>query len=663
MNSRAILMKLIERNKNRIDTKTMKIRLSSFLLILLIAQVGFSQVRLPRLISDGMILQRETPVKIWGWAKAGEKVSLQLNKQSFQAIADKKGNWQIILPQQQTGGPFDMSIQASNQITLKNILFGDVWLCSGQSNMEYPMSRLKDRYSKEIANCENSSIRQFKIPMKYDFNAPPEDYSGGKWEEANSQTILNFSGVAYFFARDLYEKYHVPIGILNAAVGGTPAEAWMSADALKDFPQYIAEAEKCKDQSYINKILDEERVIYSAWYGKLNQNDKGLSSQPNWKVPSMNSSDWATMVIPGYWADEGMNNVNGAMWFRKEIDLPSSMIGKSAWIQMGRIVDADSVFINSQFIGTTSYQYPQRKYTIPANVLKAGKNVIVVRLISSSGKCGFIKDKPYKLFTPGDTIQLAGEWKCKLGTTMEPLQGQTFFQYKPTGLYNGMLAPSTNYAIKGAVWYQGESNADRYNEYQKLLTSLITDWRQKRAQGNFPFIIVQLPNYMDAKDEPSESNWAEFRYAQLKTLSVENTALVVTIDLGDWNDIHPQNKLDVGKRVALAAEQRAYGDTKVVASGPIFQSMKTTGNKIELTFSNTGSGLTVKGGGELKQFSIAGADKKYSWANAKIEGNRIIVWNDAVVHPFYIRYAWADNPEGANLYNKDGLPASPFTTE
>jgi sialate O-acetylesterase len=452
------------------------------------------------------------------------------------------------------------------------------------------------------------------------------------------------------------------VGLINASVGGSPAEAWMSTEALKEFPAYLASAEKCKNQSYIDNILKDERNIYSNWYSKLNQNDKGLSSNPTWKEFSFDASDWSTMKIPSFWADEGLNNVNGVVWFRKEIDVPSSMVGKPAWIRMGRIVDADSVFINGTFVGTTSYQYPQRKYDVPADLLKEEKNVIVVRVISNSGKGGFIKDKPYKLFTPGDTIQLAGDWKYRLGAIMEPLQGQTFFQYKPTGLYNGMLAPSTNYAIKGVVWYQGESNTDRYSEYQKLLTSLINDWRVKYNQGNIPFIIVQLPNFMDPKDEPSESNWAEFRNAQLKTLSVDNTALVVTIDLGEWNDIHPLNKLDVGKRIALAARKIAFNDKDVVASGPIYKSMKIKGNKIEIKFDNCGSGLVPKGSNELKYFSIAGADKKFVWANVKIKGNKIIVLNDEVVHPLYVRYAWADNPWGANLFNKDGLPASPFST-
>jgi len=631
--------------------------------LFLISMSSFGQLKLPRLIQDGMILQRETPVKIWGWALAGEKVTLKLNNQSFNTVTGNNGEWQITLPAQKTGGPFTMEIVAGNRISLKDILFGDVWICSGQSNMEYPMNRLTDKYADVIARCENSKIRQFKVSQVYDFNAPKDDYSSGSWVPVNPKTILDYSAVAYFFARNLYEKYHVPIGIINASVGGSPAEAWMSVEALKEFPNYLAEAEKFKNQSYIDQIQTNGRKASNDWYAKLNHSDKGLQSRPGWKDTAFNASSWPTMPIPSYWADHGLGEVNGAVWFRKEIDVPSSMIGKPVRLFMGRIVDADSVFINGKFVGSTGYQYPQRNYHIPAGVLQSGKNTIVVRIISNSGHGGFVKDKPYQLFNETDTIKLTGNWLYQLGCTMNPAPGQTFVNWEPTGLYNGMLAPANNYTIKGAVWYQGESNAERYQEYQKLLTALITDWRMKHNQGNFPFIIAQLPNFKEAKDQPSESSWASFRNSQSKTeQTVESTALTVNIDLGDWNDIHPQNKEDVGKRLALAAEQLAYHDKKVVASGPVYKSMRIKDHKVELSFSNCGSGLIAKDGKALKQFAIAGNDYKFIWAQANIEGNKVVVWNEAISNPVSVRYAWADNPEGANLYNVEGLPASPFGT-
>ena len=634
-----------------------------FTSLLLISMTSFGQVKLPQLIQDGMVLQRDARVKIWGWASVGEKVALHFNNQLFNAVTGKDEKWEITLPAQKAGGPFTMEIIANNRILLKDILFGDVWLCSGQSNMEYPMNRLTDRYTNVIVRCENSKIRQFKVLQVYDFKASKDDYPSGSWVAVTPKTILDYSAVAYFFARDLYEKYHVPIGIINASVGGSPAEAWMSVEALKEFPGYLAEAEKFKNQSYIDQIQFSERKASNDWYAKLNLTDKGLQSRPTWKDPAFNATSWPIMSVPSYWADHGLGEVNGVVWFRKEIKVPASMIGKPIRLFMGRIVDADSVFINGKFVGTTSYQYPQRNYHVPAGVLQAGKNTVVARVISISGRGGFVKEKPYQLFNEKDTINLAGNWQYQLGCTMAPAPGQTFVNWKPTGLYNGMLAPANNYAIKGAVWYQGESNAERYQEYQKLLTALISDWRLKHNQGDFPFIIAQLPNFMEAKDQPSESSWASFRNAQLKTsLSVENSALTVNIDLGDWNDVHPQNKEEVGRRLSLAAERLAYHDKNVVASGPIYQSMSVKGNKVEITFTNCGSGLVTKDGKELKQFAIAGIGSKFVWAQAKIEGNKVIVWNVAILNPVAVRYAWADNPEGANLYNTEGLPVSPFKT-
>ncbi len=318
--------------------------------------------------------------------------------------------------------------------------------------------------------------------------------------------------------------------------------------------------------------------------------------------------------------------------------------------------------MNGKFVGTISYQYPPRRYTIPENVLQAGKNIIVVRIISNIGDGGFIKDKPYELIVEGQTYDLKGEWQYQLGAKMEPLPGETFFQYNPMGLFNGMIAPLTHYSVKGINWYQGEANAERPADYCKLLPALITDWRQQWNQPDLPFLYVQLPNFMEPSAQPGESNWALLREAQFKSLSVPETGMAVAIDIGEWNDIHPLNKEDVGKRLALAAQRVAYGED-IVSSGPIYQSSKIEGNKIIITFSSTGSGLYVKNGGDLKYFAIAGEDKKFVWAKAKIVDNTVVVWNDTINHPVAVRYAWANNPEGANLFNQEGLPASPFRTD
>jgi sialate O-acetylesterase len=455
----------------------------------------------------------------------------------------------------------------------------------------------------------------------------------------------------------------VPVGLIKASVGGSPAEAWLNTDALKAFPKHLEVLTKYKRAGYIDSIRNAERQFRENWYQTIWTNDKGLHDSKPWYDAGYDVSGWSTMRVPGFWDEHGLKGVNGVVWFRKDIEVPASMTGKPVKLLLGRIVDQDSVFVNGRFAGTIGYQYPPRRYELPAGMLQPGKNTIVVRVINSAGRGGFITDKPYQLISGEEVIDLTGEWRFALGTTAPPLPSQTFFQYQPTGLFTAMIAPMLNYSIKGVIWYQGEANAGRPVEYRTLFPAVITTWRQQWKQGDFPFLFVQLANYMQTKDQPGESSWAMTREAQLKTLSLPNTGMAVITDIGEWNDIHPLNKEDVGKRLALWAQKQAYGDKKVVYSGPLYQSMSVQGNKIIVQFTSTGSGLMAKGGGELKYFALAGADKKFVWAKAAIEGNRVVVWSDQVPQPVAVRYAWADNPEGANLYNKEGLPASSFRTD
>lgn len=634
-----------------------------FLFILLFSQVAFCSVRLPHLVSDGMILQRDTNVNIWGWANAGEKITINFNGKKYAAVAGKDGKWTVTLAKLKAGGPYTMEIKGSNTITLKDILIGDVWVCSGQSNMDLTMSRVKDRYPDVIANSENPHIRRFLVPMVYNFNTPQQDLQSGKWESANPRSVLNFTATGYFFARALYEKYKVPIGLIHASVGGSPAQSWLSENALKEFPKYYEEVQKLREDDYVKNVMDKEQSAMNSWYRNVYGLDEGWSKGEKWFDVNCDASGWDFMNIPTYFKDEKLGRMNGVVWFRKEINVPASMVGKPARIELGAIIDSDHVYINGKQVGTTSYRYPPRKYDVPSDVLKEGKNIIVIRVISNSGDGGFVTGKPYELTAGGQTIDLKGAWQYKVGAVVGPLPGTTFFQFKPLGLYNGMIAPLLNYTIKGVIWYQGESNTGNPREYYKLFPDLIADWRQKWGEGNFPFLYVQLHNYMEANTQPSESGWAELRNAQLKTLSVPNTGMAVAIDIGEANDLHPSNKKDAGERLALAAMKVAYGDKKMVYSGPIYKSMRTNGNKIILSFTNIGGGLVAKGSGGLKYFAIAGADKKFVWAKAKIEKDKVVVWNDNVFKPLVVRYAWADNPEGANLYNKEGLPASPFRTD
>jgi len=637
-----------------------------FIVFLFLIQLSNAAVRLPQLVGDNMVLQRDANVNIWGWAAVGEKVAVKFNGKSYHAVTGADGKWLIVLKPMKAGGPYTMDISGSNNISIKNILIGDVWFCSGQSNMVLPMERVKEKYPDEIASANYPEIRNFFVPTLADVTKLHDDLPPGKWVPASPENVMGFGAASYFFAKQIYLKYHIPIGLINSSVGGTPVEAWISEDGFKQFPQNEAMIKNYKDTAYM-KNLTARRPVTGEKIPVI-EPDKGVSGAKMWYDPTYVPQGWHKFWLPGYWADQGVKGLNGTVWFRKEIEVPASMTGKPAKLFMGRIVDADQTYVNGVLVGGVTYQYPPRRYELPSGLLKPGKNIVVVKIVNTAGKGGFVPDKPYFITTGDEKIDLRGDWLYQVGQVLPPFRGfgggaPFSAQNSPTGLYNTMVAPAINYTIKGMIWYQGEANSGKPKEYAQLLPALITDWRNKWKQGDLPFLYAQLPGFMEVNYSPSESDWAELRESQLKTLSVQNTAMAVAIDAGEWNDIHPLDKKDVGDRLALAGEHLAYGDKNVVYSGPIYQSYKTEGNKIILTFTNTGSGLMVKGGGDLYYFAIAGADKRYVWAKATIEGDKVIVWSDEVPNPVSVRYAWADNPEGANLYNKEGLPASPFTTD
>ncbi|WP_205502324.1 sialate O-acetylesterase [Rufibacter psychrotolerans] len=637
-----------------------------FVILFFVAAAAHGQVRLPRLVSDGMVLQRDAKTRIWGWAAPGEKVTVKFRGKSYKATTGADGKWAIALKPMKAGGPYTMDIQASNQITVKDILLGDVYLCAGQSNMVHQMSLHNITYAQDIATANYPQIRHFWIPTATNLAGPAQDLPPASWKWANPQDVNNFSAVAYFFARKLYRQYGIPIGLINASVGGTPIEAWMSEAGFKEFPAIQATIAKNQDTSYVNGIARRVQAAANARPPRVEQ-DKGLTGAVKWYETAYQPKNWRNINIPGYWEDQGIKDLNGVVWYRREVDVPAAMAGVPAKVFLGRIVDADVLYVNGQEVGKTTYQYPQRRYSLPAGVLKPGKNLFVVRVTNQGGKGGFVPDKPYFIEANGQTLDLKGTWQYKVGEVFRPatggIEGGINAQNQPTALYNAMVAPATNYTLKGFLWYQGESNAGNPAEYKKLLPALISDWRARWGQGNLPFLYVQLPNFMEVNYLPSESNWALMREAALQTLSVPNTAMAVTIELGEWNDIHPDNKKDVGERLALAAQKLIYGEKKLVSSGPLYQSSTVEGNKIILSFTNVGSGLTSQDGEELNWFAIAGEDKKFVWAKARIEGDKVVVWSDEVPAPKWVRYAWADNPDGANLYNKEGLPASPFRTD
>ena len=650
--------------------KTSCIRQLLISLILVLFSVSVSgNIKLPLLVSDGMILQRDTKIVIWGWASPGEKVQIKFNKRIFRTVTDSGGDWNINLPPMKAGGPYIMEVIGNNTITINDILFGDVWFCSGQSNMVINMERVKEKYPRDIATANFPEIRNFFIPAASDIKVRKE-LPGGKWISASPENVLSFGAATFFFARSLYQEYKVPVGIINSSVGGTPIEAWTSKEGLNEFPRLISRIEQLNDTAYLNPIVRAGRKMaetnqVSAANSK--SKDKGINDTIPWYKTTYIPEGWHKYWLPGYWEDQGVKGLNGIVWFRKVVNVPASMTGKPAKLFMGRIVDADNVYINGIIAGSITYQYPPRRYDLPSGLLKPGKNLIVIRVTNNSGKGGFVPDKPYWLVSGNDSIDLRGEWLYKVGQVFRPESNQNstgflpvYMQNEPTGLYNTMVAPLISYRIKGILWYQGESNTSKAGEYQQLLPALINDWRNKWQQGSLPFLFVQLPNFMEVRYLPSESQWAELRFSQLKSSSVPNTAMAVTIDIGEWNDIHPLEKKVVGERLALAARRLAYGNEKIVWSGPLYRSSVIKGDSIIIEFDHIGSGLVTKGGGDLNYFALAGADRKFVWAESKITANHIIVWSGEVKVPVYVRYAWADNPEGANLYNVEGLPASPF---
>lgn len=599
-----------------------------------------AKVRLPRLVSDRMVLQRDTELDIWGWADPGEKVTVRFQGRHYDTETGADGCWHVLLPPQQAGGPFVLEV---NEIVIRDVLVGDVWLCSGQSNQETPIARLTDKFP-EINVSNNHMIRHYKVPTQDVKGELREEIAGNAgWHSAIASDVMNWTALAYFFAQEAYEHTHVPVGMLVSSLGGSAIESWISQEHLKEFPQLLV------DQAAYDSL-------------KLARQDRGAG---RWQLPECDDSDWATMTVPGYWRENGAD-IRGTVWCRKTFDVPASMAGRHARLYMGTMVDSDSVFVNGTFVGFTSYTYPPRKYDIPAGVLREGKNVIAVRLTANGGNGGFVKDKRYAIVGDEAEIDLTGTWRYRTGIDQSEVQRLSArlanLDRTGSGLYNGMIYPIRHYRVKGAIWYQGETNAGNPAPYADYLKALITNWRELWQWPDMPFLLVQLPNFMEKKDRPTDSGWARIRDAQFRTaLSVPHTELAVTYDVGEWNDIHPLDKKTVAHRLFLGARRLVYGE-KVNASGPLYKDMQVDGDRIVLSFTETGRGLACRGK-ELKHFAIAGEDRKFVWAKAVIRGNKVVVSSPEVKHPVAVRYAWSDNPSDANLCNKDGLLASPFRTD
>jgi sialate O-acetylesterase len=633
-----------------------------FLTIFLFIQTfTTAQIRLPKIFGDSMVLQRGIKIPVWGNAKPGTSIFAKLGGVQVSAKANQQGKWQIKFPALKAGGPYTLEIAESgkpnSKIVLNEILIGDVWLASGQSNMEFQVQQTMDA-SKEMANASYPQIRFLLVQQDKQLK-PQADILAGKWKACDSSNVKEWSAVAYFFARKIHVDQNVPVGIIQSTWGGTPAEAWTSKEMLLTSP--ITKARTLSNDTLAQDredFVQDSLNLIRFWdivYNPQNNTDKTVSTA------IYNDADWPSVQMPNLVKGFGIGDYEGMVWLRKKIILPQTFAEKDLTIQLGHPEMNYSLYFNGEPICKNVWNAaPKHSYTIPANLVKSGENIIAMR-VAMLWSGGGLNPADDIYITDGlSKISLAGKWlfnKNLEGALPKMLN----YQYYPTVLFNGMINPLIPYGIKGFIWYQGESNAGAAYDYRKLFPMLIRDWRQRWEQGDLPFLYVQLANYMKTKSLPSESEWAELREAQTLTLSQPNTGMACAIDVGEANDIHPKNKQEVRRRLALVANKLVYKQD-CVASGPMYKTFRKDGNSIRISFVNTGSGLSTKDGQEVKGFAIAGKDKKFYWANAFIEANEVIVYSNKVVKPVAVRYAWADNPE-CNLVNSEGLPAVPFRTD
>lgn len=640
-----------------------------FLVALFVSNIAFAEVQLPAIFSDNMVLQQKSNVTIWGSADKNTTISIYTswNDKLYKTKSDKNGEWKSEIQTPTYGGPYTIRVSEENTIVLKNVLIGEVWLCSGQSNMEMPLAGWGKvlNYQQEIANADFPQIRLLQA-LRITANQPQAkmEVRNNKWDICSPETIADFSSTAYFFAREIYRKTKIPIGLIHSSWGGTVAEAWTSYEALSTMEDFAEAAKKIKLSSALTG--DQLAAARLNWEDIALQKDSGyLAGSPIWNKNDLDIKDWGKMELPGLWEEKGLKDFNGVVWFRKKIILPADWKKEDAVIRF-YADDNDITWFNAEQIGATNKWNTQRVYTIPKRLLKAGDNYITIRVDDiryGGGIHGKASDFNIKNKSGNKTISLEGEWLYKIGYSLKDLPPKPETETgpnRPAVLYNAMINPIINYKIRGVIWYQGESNAARAHQYKTLFPTLIKNWRNKFTSGDFPFYFVQLANHMKREDMPAPSQWAELREAQLMTTCLPNTGMAVTIDIGEEKDIHPKNKQEVGRRLALIALNKVYGKS-IGYSGPIYKSHVINGNDIIISFLHD-HGLKTLNSKVLKGFSIAGNDKQFYWADARIENNKVIVSSEKVSNPVAVRYGWANNPE-VNLYNKDNLPASPFRTD
>ncbi len=626
----------------------------AWLALLFLAHASIAQVKPARIFSDHMVLQRGVKVPVWGTATPGKEITVEIDGMRAGAVTDRDGRWRLWLPALRAGGPYEMVISGDGDVKFTDVLIGEVWFASGQSNMGFTMNGGPLNKEKEIAAANYPKIRLFTVPRRVG-RTPKQDLESGSWAACTPETVADFSAVAYFFGRKIHKDLNVPVGLINCSWGGTPAEAWTSAEMLKSLPAYRNWVEELeKDPVNWEEDVEANKQRQAKKNDIIRHSFEGLKQG----VAKLNydDSDWKSVAIPNWDKD-----LDGIVWMRKRINVPKEFKKQPVTIDLGRIQFYAIVYFNGQKIGEVTSPHFAR-FDVPGDLVRAGDNEITLRVLHFWAKPQFDGPAERMKVTAANGVvidDLADVWRYKTGLEPEFPEIKNYQGY-PASLYNGMVAPVIPYGIAGVIWYQGEANAGKAYDYRSLFKALITDWRIRWEEGYAPFLFVQLANYLDRKPDPGEDSWAELREAQLQALALPKTGMAVTIDIGEALDIHPKNKQEVGRRLALIAEKMAYG-LKVVDSGPIFKSMKIDGKDVELNFDHIGSGLMAKGG-TLRGFAVAGADKKFYWARARIAGNQVILRSDKVPHPVAVRYGWASNPD-CNLYNKEGLPASPFRTD
>lgn len=622
------------------------------------------QLRLPAIFSDHMVLQRDQPNHLWGWAGPGKEVQVDFLGKTYPAMANKNGQWSVYLEPIKAGVTGTITLRSGlESITLTDVIGGEVWVCSGQSNMEWRMDMLPKTYPDELKTAKNDLIR-FTTVNKWLATSPVDDLEiEHKWAAISPSTVGQCSAVAYWFGKKIHQDLKVPVGLIVTAWGGTPAEAWTSFDGLYDFPNYLGIYREKISGMDLNELSNKKKALFQEFLEKIKSTGEitRLAMQPDF-----DDSKWETMELPRPWEELGYPALDGVVAYRISFMVSEEDAGKAAVLNTPGIDDIDSSYVNGVFVGSKNVWNQPRTYAIPAGVLKAGKNVLAVKVQDNQGGGGFaaVPDR-FHVRIGEKIIPLAGKAKFSVIAELKDLTaGHGAIEHQPSVLYNAMIAPIMPLTFKGAIWYQGESNADSRDEsieYARLFPAMIRDWRNK-AGRDFPFLFVQLASFGPIQNEPGESNWALLREAQLKTLQLPNTGMAIATDIGNPADIHPVRKKEVGERLAAEAMRTTYGLPKSVSTGPLFQKAVAEGNKMIVSFTQTGTGLMAKGGA-LKQFAVAGADKKFYWADAVIQGNKIVLSCKQVPKPVAVRYAWADSPVDANLYNKEGFPASPFRSD